>query len=96
MKNRTLKAVFAALLNQAFAVMRQSFPVIAATLPCSAFSFRCYRITAKSAHKLLIIKCNKSNKLPENREEKFSFPVLSLFRRDNRETIRHSHTRPAR
>ncbi|MEP7004498.1 MAG: hypothetical protein ABI810_00845 [Sphingomonas bacterium] len=95
MKNRTLKAVFAALLTQAFAVMRQSFPVIASTLPCSAFSFPCYRITAKTVSKLLIRKGNKSNKLPENREEKFSFPVLSLFRSDNRETDRHSHTRPA-
>jgi hypothetical protein len=95
MKNRTPKADFAALLNQAFAVMRQSFPVIASTLPCSAFSLPCYRITAKIVHKLLIRNGNKSNKLPKKREEKFSFPVLSLFRRDNRETVRHSHTRPA-
>ncbi|MEO6217833.1 MAG: hypothetical protein ABIO86_17525 [Sphingomonas sp.] len=63
-----------------------SFPVICTAFPCSAFSLPCYRITAKIAYKPLIRRDKKSNKMPQNREEKFSFPVLCLFRVDNRES----------
>jgi hypothetical protein len=90
MKIRIIKADFALLLNQASLLFGEPFPVIAAALPCSAFSLPCYGITAKSAYKLLIGKDNKSNKLPQNREEKISFPVLSLFRPINRENCRIS------
>ena len=93
MKIRIIKAGFALLLNQASLLSGGSFPVIAAAFPCSAFSFPCsafslpcYRITAKIVLKVLIKKDNKSNKLPQNREEKFSFPVLSLLWAINRES----------
>jgi hypothetical protein len=86
MKSRIIKADFGLLLNRASLLCGEPFPVIAAALPCSAFSLPCYRITAKTMYKLLIGKDNKYNKLPDNREEKFSFPVLSLFRLDNSES----------
>ncbi|MEO7691399.1 MAG: hypothetical protein ABIS51_19100 [Sphingomonas sp.] len=86
MKIRIIKADFALLLNQASLLFAPPFPVIAAAFPCSALSLPCYRITAKTLYKLLIVKDNKSNKSPENREEKISFPVLSLFLPINRES----------
>ncbi|MEO6216113.1 MAG: hypothetical protein ABIO86_08785 [Sphingomonas sp.] len=103
MKIRIVKADFALLLNQASLLFARPFPVIATALPCSAFSFPCsafsfpcsafslpcYRITAKTAYKPLIRKDKKSNKLPQNREEKISFPVLSLFLPINRERWQH-------
>ncbi|MEO6217357.1 MAG: hypothetical protein ABIO86_15110 [Sphingomonas sp.] len=96
MKIRIIKADFWLLLNQASLLSGGSFPVTAAAFPCSAFLFPCsafsvpcYRITAKTLFKLLIEKDNKSNKSPQNREEKFSFPVLSLFRPINRERRPH-------
>src|SRR5947207_3092489 len=88
MKIRIIKADSRLLLNQASLLSGGSFPVTAAAFPCSAFSLPCYRITAKIPYKLLISKDNKSNKLAQNREEKISFPVLSLFLPINRENRR--------
>jgi hypothetical protein len=86
MKIRIIKDDFGLLLNRASLLSGKPFPVIATALPCSAFSLPCYRITAKTAYKPLIRKDNKSNKSTDNREEKFSFPVLSLFLPINRES----------
>ena len=85
MKNRVIKAAFAAMLNQASLLCAGLFAVIANSFRCSAFRFRCSGITAKTQGKTLIEKENISNKSPENGVEKFSFPVLSLFGLDNRE-----------
>jgi len=100
MKNRIIKAVFALLLNRASLLCARPFPVIANSFRCSAFRFPCSGITAKMRVKTLINKQNISNKLPENGAKKFSFPVLSLFRADNRETgagsCRRSAAAPSR
>jgi hypothetical protein len=85
MKNRIIKAAFAAMLNQASLLCAGPFAVIANSFRCSAFRFPCSGITAKTQSKTLTGKENISNKLPENGAKKFSFPVLSLFRANNRE-----------
>ena len=86
MENRIIKAVFAAPLNRVSLSWRVRFAVIAPRLRCSAFRFRCYRITAKISNKRLINKDNISNKSAEKRPEKNFYAVLSLFRRNNSES----------
>ena len=66
MKNRIVKAAFAAPLNRVSLLCRQAFAVIPPRFRCSAFRFRCYRITAKSSVKTLIENDNISNKSAEN------------------------------
>lgn len=75
MKNRIIKAAFAAMLNQASLLCAGLFAVIANSFRCSAFRLRCSGITAKTQDKALIEKENISSKSPENGVKNF----LSLF-----------------
>jgi len=85
----SIKTAFALPLNRASPLNRVSllcamaFAVIAEAFRCSAVRFRCYRITAKTAFNALIKNRNISNKMAEKAPEKFSFPVLSLYRPNN-------------
>jgi hypothetical protein len=94
MENRIINAAFAAPLNRVSLLWPEPFAVIAPRLRCSASRFRCYRITAKTSDKLLIKNDNISNKSAEKQPEKKSFAVLSLFRRDNRESGSLEHRIP--
>ena len=74
-----------------FPVPEKPFPVMSNTVPCYVQHLPCYGINREEYNIYLILGdkiCIFAGKAADNREEKFSFPVLSLFRAGNRENAR--------